>query len=166
MTAQHIINSIEFARKSHQIHGTIANSQLVRVKDLLASVEGSLDWRLSGEVSADQKLKLNLSLVGEIVVPCQRCLEPMKLPLDIESSFILVKDEADIPEDADDSDDFDYLVANAELDVMQLVEDEVLLAIPYAPKHDAKDCPVGEALGDSKKPNPFAVLRDFKVVKN
>jgi len=104
--------------------------------------------------------------VGEIVVPCQRCLEPMKLPLDIESSFILVKDEADIPEDPDDSDDFDYLVANAELDVMQLVEDEVLLAIPYAPKHDAKDCPVGEALGDSKKPNPFAVLRDFKVVKN
>jgi uncharacterized protein len=166
MTAQHIINSLEFARKSLEIRGTISNSQLSRAKDLLANGAGSLDWRLIGDVGADKKPRLHFSLTGDVFVPCQRCLEPMQLALNIESEFILVTDESDIPSEDDDVDEHDYLVADAELDVMQLLEDEVLLAIPYAPKHDEKDCPASLAVTELKAPNPFGALKDFKAVKN
>ena len=166
MTAQHIINSLEFARKSLEIRDTISNSQLTRASDLLANSAGSLDWRLSGSVGSDKKPRLHLSLTGQVFIPCQRCLEPMAFALNIQSEFILVKDESEVPPEEDDVDEHDYLVAEAELDVLQLLEDEVLLALPYAAKHDIKDCPAGVAATELKAPNPFAALRDFKVVKN
>ena len=166
MTAQHIINSLEFARKSLEIRDTIAHSDLQRVKDLLTPETESLDWRLSGEISADKKARLHLSLTGNVAVPCQRCLEPMMIALSISSEFILVKDESEIPPEEDDVEDHDYLVAEAEMDVLQLVEDEILLALPYAPKHEIIDCAVKAEVNERKAPNPFAALRDFKVVKS
>ena len=167
MTAQHIvINSLEFARKSHAIHDTIAASQLMRVKERLASDVGSLDWSLVGGVLSGGEPTLHFELKGTLAASCQRCLEPIQLDLNIKSKFILVKDESEIPVEDEEMDDKDYLVADVEFDVMQLIEDEVLLAIPYAPMHDIKDCPAGDAASELKAPNPFAALKDFKVVKN
>ncbi len=166
MTAQHIINSLEFARKSLEIRDTIAHSDLQRAKDLLTPETESLNWRLSGEVSADKKARLHLTLTGNVAVPCQRCLEPMLIALNISSEFILVKDESEVPPEEDDVEDHDYIVADAGLDVLQLVEDEILLALPYAPKHEINDCAVKAEVNELKAPNPFAALRDFKVVKS
>ena len=166
MTAQHIINSLEFARKSLEIRDIIAHSDLQRAKDLLTPETGSLNWRLSGEFSADKKARLHLTQTGNVGLPCQRCLEPMIIALSISSEFILVKDESEIPPEEDDVEDHDYLVAEADMDVLQLVEDEILLALPYAPKHEIKDCAVKAEVNELKAPNPFAALRDFKVVKS
>jgi uncharacterized protein len=166
MTAQHIINSLEFARKSLEIRDTIAHSDLQRAKDLLTPETESLNWRLSGEFSADKKARLHLTLTGNVGLPCQRCLGPMIIALNISSEFILVKDESEIPPEEDDVEDHDYLVAEADMDVLQLVEDEILLALPYAPKHEIKDCAVKAEVNELKAPNPFAALRDFKVVKS
>ena len=47
-----------------------------------------------------------------------------------------------------------------------MVEDEILLALPYAPKHEIKGCAVNAEVNEPKAPNPFAALRDFKVVKS
>jgi uncharacterized protein len=166
MTAQHIINSLEFARKSLEIRDTIAHSDLQRAKDLLTQESETLNWSLSGEISADKKTRLHLTLTGNVGVPCQRCLGPMLVALNVISEFILVKDESEIPPEEDDVEDHDYLVAEAEMNVLQLVEDEILLALPYAPKHEIKDCAVKAEVNELKAPNPFAALRDFKVVKS
>ena len=166
MTAQHIINSLEFARKSLEIRDTIAHSDLLRAKDLVTPETGILNWRLSGDISADKKARLHLAITGNVGVPCQRCLEPMMMALNVSSDFILVKDESEIPPEEDDIEDHDYLVSEAEMDVLQLVEDEILLALPYAPKHEIKDCAVNAEVNELKAPNPFAALRDFKVVKS
>ena len=167
MTAHNIvINSLEFARKSHAIHDTIAASQLMRLKERLAFDAGSLDWSLVGEVLLGGGLALNFELKGMLTVPCQRCLESIELDLNVKSKFILVKDESEIPLEDEEIDDKDYLVASAEFDVMQLVEDEILLAIPYATMHDIKDCPAKDRLSELKASNPFASLKDFKAVKN
>jgi uncharacterized protein len=167
MTAHNnVINSLEFARKSHAIHDTIAATQLTRLKERLASDAGSLDWSLVGEVLLGGGLALNFELKGMLTVPCQRCLESIELDLNVKSKFILVKDESEIPLEDEEIDDNDYLVASAEFDVMQLVEDEILLAIPYATMHDIKDCPAKDRLSELKAPHPFASLKDFKAVKN
>ena len=166
MTAQHIINGLEFARKSLEIRDTIAHSDLQRAKDLLTNETESLSWRLAGEIGADKKARLHLNVIGNVGVPCQRCLAPMMVDLNINAEFILVKDESEIPPEEDDVEDYDYLVSEAEMDVLQLVEDEILLALPYAPKHEIKDCAVKAEVSELKAPNPFAVLRDFKVVKS
>ena len=88
------------------------------------------------------------------------------MALNINADFVLVSDESEIPSEEDDVEDHDYIVAEAEMDVLQLVEDEILLALPYAPKHEIKDCAVKAEVNALKAPNPFAALRDFKVVKS
>ena len=165
MTAQHIINSLEFARKKLEIHGTIENSQLLRARDLMSSHAGIIEWALSGSVGLDGKSKLTLLIKGVVQMPCQRCLESVNVDLNLKSEFILVRDDSEIPSEDDDVDEYDYLVADAEMDVLALVEDEVLLTLPYAPKHSVKDCSVKSEQLETKAHNPFAALRDFKVVK-
>ncbi len=165
MTAQHIINSLEFARKKLEIHGTIENSQLLRARDLMSSHAGIIEWSLSGSVGLDGKSKLTLLIKCVVQMPCQRCLESVSVDLNLKSEFILVRDDSEIPSEDDDVDEYDYLVADAEMDVLALVEDEVLLTLPYAPKHRVEDCSVKSEQLETKAPNPFAALRDFKVVK-
>jgi uncharacterized protein len=165
MTAQHIINSLEFARKNLVIHDTIQNSQFLRAKDLMSSHDGIVEWTLSGSVGLDGKSKLSLLIKGVVLMPCQRCLGSVSVDLNVKSEFIIVKDESEIPSEDNDLDDFDYLVADPEMDVLSLVEDELLLSLPYAPKHSFEDCSVKSDRIETKAPNPFEALRDFKVVK-
>jgi len=164
MTAQHIINGLEFARKKLEIHGTIENSQLIRARDLMSSHTGIVEWALSGSVGLDGKSKLTLLIKGVVQMPCQRCLESVSVDLNLKSEFILVRDDSEIPSE-DDDDEYDYLVADAEMDILTLVEDEVLLILPYAPKHIVEDCSVKSKQLETKVPNPFTALRHFKVVK-
>jgi uncharacterized protein len=165
MTAQHIINSLEFARKNLAIRGTIKNSELLRAKDLMSSQEGMVEWALSGSEGLDGKSKLSLLIKGAVQMPCQRCLESVSVDLNVRSEFILVRDESAIPSEDDDVDEYDYLVADAEMNVLVMVEDEVLLNLPYAPKHSIEDCSVKAEQLETKAPNPFEALRNFKVVK-
>ena len=169
MPAQTVINSIEFARKALEIHDRIAVSQFSRLRDLLADTAGEVDYRLTGGSNIAGKPVLRLRVQGGLMLPCQRCLEPFEFELDIDSSFIIVADEAEIPmvsEDEEVLDDDDYLVADAQMQVLDLVEDEILLALPYAPRHDPVQCGASGRLDELKKPSPFAVLQGLKTGKN
>ncbi|MGZ8250983.1 MAG: YceD family protein [Methylophilaceae bacterium] len=166
MTAQHIINSIEFARKALEIHDTIAVSQFSRLVDALASYESVLSWQLLGDVNSEGKPVLNLKVQGTLELTCQRCLEPLKFDLDVNSSFIIVASEADLPPEEEDVDEHDYLVADVQMQVAELIEDEVLLALPFSPKHELSICGAKEQVAELKKPNPFAVLQGLKAGKS
>ncbi len=166
MTAQHIINNIEFARKAYEIHDTIADSHLSRLGESLAEVGNQLSWGLVGGVAADSKPWLRLKVVGKLMLCCQRCLEPMQYDLDLESLFFLVPDEGSIPLDEDNLDDQEYLVADEKMQVLDLLEDEILLALPLAPKHDPNECRASGSAEGAVKPNPFDVLKAFKANKS
>jgi uncharacterized protein len=157
------INSIEFARKALEIHDTIRVSQFTRLLDLLDSNAGVIDFQLIGSAAADGSLQLSLKVQGTLLLSCQRCLDPFEFMLDIASSFTLVANEEAIPLSDDEGDDKDYLVEDVNLRVWDLVEDEVLLALPLAPKHSIEKCRAGDKLNELKKPSPFAVLANLKM---
>ncbi len=160
------INNIEFARKALEIHDMIALSQFSRLRETLASDEGTLDCRLMGSVSADGKPRLQLYVQGTLQLSCQRCLEPFEFELDITSSFTIVANEQAIQPESDDHDDEDYLVAETQMQVIELIEDEVLLALPLAPKHIENRCAASGKLNELKKPGPFAALQGLKTGKS
>jgi uncharacterized protein len=61
-----------------------------------------------------------------------------------------------------DNDAEEAMVASHSFDLLEAIEDEILLAIPYAPKHPVGDCQMrqaGEGMGDE---NPFKVLKSLK----
>ncbi len=117
--------------------------------------------RVDGEVRA------------EVAVLCQRCLQPMRLPID--SSFavgvVWSDDEASrLPKYLEP-----YIVEEGLHDIRDLIEDELILCVPYASYHDNEDC-AGEyrqsvardsdAAEGEEKPNPFKVLEQLKPGKH
>lgn len=160
------INSLEFARKALEIHDTIALLQFSRLNDALASPEGMVDYRLIGGSSQDGRLRLQLHVQGGLHLRCQRCLEAFEFDLDIASSFFIVPDESAIPSSEEETDDEDYLVAETQMQVINFIEDEILLALPLAPKHETGHCGGDSKLNELKSANPFAVLQGLKTGKS
>ena len=92
-------------------------------------------------------------------------MAPLEFEIGSQSVLVLAKTE----EQADEIDELladesiDVIVGSRSFSIVELIEDEALLAIPLAPKHEiCPDGTVAESLAGSKKPSPFAVLQGLK----
>ena len=156
-----VIDSCEFAREGRDLVGELAVADLPRLADVLAENVGVLSCRLSGGRGEDGKLFLLLEVEGELCLKCQRCLGPLPYPLSIVSRLQLVPPGAPWPDEALADDAADAIEALSEQPVLSLIEDEVLLALPVAPRHEACALPAsGDLLG--RVASPFSALARLK----
>ncbi|OHC67477.1 MAG: hypothetical protein A3H93_19845 [Rhodocyclales bacterium RIFCSPLOWO2_02_FULL_63_24] len=155
-----IIDCLEFARSGGVLERSVGLSELPRLADLLATTAGLLAVRLEGWRDDEGKSWLQLDIAGEPVLSCQRCLGGVKFPLSIRSRLQLIGPGEDWPDDDLVDDEADAIDAEKALAVLSLIEDEVLLALPIAPRHEQCESPSANAseLGSS----PFAALAAFK----
>jgi uncharacterized protein len=167
-----------FTRSGGSLRGNAALSDFPRVaRDCVDGGTGKVvAWSASGELrsSADEPPKLLLHLTVGAVLPltCQRCLEPVATAIAVDQWFRFVPDE-DTADAQDDESAEDLLVESAQFDLRELVEDELVLAMPLIPNHEV--CPTAPRLSASDlgfdevsepKPNAFAVLGQLKTGKN
>ena len=160
-----VINNIEFAQKALEIHDIISLLQFSRVQDLLAHADGQLACSLRGGKDSNKVAYLQLKVLGNVALTCQRCLQPFEHEIKVDTHFLLVRDESEMPAPEEEGDDEDYLPIQAEMHVLDLIEDEVLLALPIAPKHKEGACTNENNIETYKKPNPFAKLALLKSKK-
>ncbi|CAG0968738.1 Large ribosomal RNA subunit accumulation protein YceD [Methylophilaceae bacterium] len=160
-----VINNIEFAQKALEIHDIIPLLQFSRLGDSLASTSGELDCRLSGGKGVNNIAYLQLQVQGRLQLVCQRCLQPLVHDLSVDVRYVLVRNESEMPAPEDESDDEDYLPVETEMPVLELIEDEVLLALPIAPRHEDGQCASENKIDEYRKPNPFAKLEALKSKK-
>jgi uncharacterized protein len=81
-------------------------------------------------------LELQMDLKGSVTVPCDRCLQPLSLPIDMEEE-VIVK----FGEEEDLESEVIVLKESAyEIDIEQLLFEFVQLALPLRKVHDEKDC--------------------------
>ncbi len=160
---QMVIDGPEFARRGNRTGGKVAVAGLLRVAEYLASGDGALDCAVQGGRSEDGSghFELRLTLSGELQLRCQRCLEAMCFPLRLEKRLRLVMPGAEWPEEDVENEGFDAIPASREMVVGLLIEDEVLLALPIAPRHEVCGTPVMKDM--QQDASPFAVLRKLKV---
>lgn len=127
-----------------------------------------VDWQAHGEIRTAlggmSQVWLRLKVTAAFPMECQRCLTPVDVPLEVDREFRFVADEA-TAEALDDESEEDLLALSREFDLHELIEDELLMALPVVPKHDECPTPVQLASSDedfeaanSDKPNPFAAL--------
>ena len=93
-------------------------------------------------------------------VCCQRCLEGIDYPVRIRSLLELVGNEEELTQEEIEDDSKDFLTARKELDVAELVEDEIILDLPTAPRHES--CVLPDAGAQPEKESPFSALRSLK----
>jgi len=161
-----------FAKDGASLRGTWPLESLERLAaSVLPGSAPSLPavaWRMVGELrsakGSEPELWLHVSASAEVVLECQRCLKPMTEALRAERSFLFVSGE-DAAAELDAKSEDDVLALTRALDARELVEDELLLALPIVPRHDV--CPdplpvVEDDLPEAEKPNPFAKLAALK----
>ena len=183
-----------FAGQATALRGEVAGPAALRefprladgVPDLAAGLPDQMlvHWHARGELrtapgGAPQNW-LHLEAGATLPQTCQRCLQPVAVPLAFERAYRFVADEAEAEREDVDAEE-DLLVINRQFDLLELVEDELLMELPLVARHD--ECPVdlpmaaqtadfvdeSTALGDGAepgkpaKPNPFAVLASLKL---
>lgn len=155
-----IIDCLEFARSSRSLSCAVALNELPRLADILAGDAGALTVALNGYRDDEGKLWLDLKISGELVVCCQRCLGGVTFPVNIESHLQLIASGEAWPDDELADDSSDAIAAGSELGLLPLMEDEILLALPIAPRHEHCESPGATALKQGA--SPFAALAALK----
>jgi uncharacterized protein len=154
------IDSARFCKENQTLSGVFAPADLPRLAaEVLADSSFSVAWQAKGE-SPDF---LELSLQSTVQLKCQRCLDSMEEPIDVVYRFEFVKDEDAAQAYDEESDELDALVHSRQFDLQELIEDEMLMALPLVSLHEA--CPTAGAvafLPKDEKPNPFAALKNLK----
>ncbi len=165
MFARHFIDSLDFARQGRELCGEIAVAETPRLQDLLASRQGTLNYIVRGMLGRDGNPLLELKLEGSCQLRCQRCLAEMTYPVILVSHLLLVpKNELD--DFFDEEAEMDCIAADTHLDVLEMIEEEILLSLPFAPKHPIGVCQNAVEKLISAEKNPFSVLSRLKRIDN
>jgi len=160
MSQRIVIDSLGFAREARSLQGELPIGNLTRTLDMLADSAGNLTYRVEGRVGSRNRAQLLLQIEGVLSVCCQRCLEGIEFPLVVNSVLEFVGDEEDLTQEEIEDDSKDFLPAQNEIDVVALIEDEVILNLPPAPRHESCALPFsGQGTG---KVSPFLALNGFK----
>ncbi|MCL4798351.1 MAG: DUF177 domain-containing protein [Burkholderiales bacterium] len=146
------IDGLEFARASATRSGVLDPARLPRLK-ALGCRSAELRYTLRGGTSAQGKPMLLVEAAGALELTCQRCLEALRLPVDVCTELELATSQEAI--DAAD-DDVDRVLATRSMPIAELVEDEVILALPMVPMHAR--CNAAAHRGRAARPSPFAGL--------
>ena len=163
MSARAVIDSLEFARTGQQMQGEVTVAQLTRLADSLFDAGGYLKFTLAGSCDARRRPRLNLKVEGEVNLRCQRCLGSLAYPVAVESSLLVLTPDAG--GETAGIDDLDGVPANPGIEVRVLIEDEVLLAIPIAPRHSEGQCSAAVNTTRDHAASPFAALAPLSPIK-
>ena len=133
--------------------------------------DAAVHWQARAELrpqtGAEDQIWLHLSAQASVPLTCQRCMAAVSTPLEVDQWYRFVESE-EVAMAEDDESEEDLLVMLPQFDLLTLIEDELLMALPLVPMHES--CPVtpvfsagDPAVGvEQAKPNPFAVLGQLK----
>jgi len=204
--AAFLIDAFDFVRQpGREAQGSVALEDLERLVEDLPIQDSDAHWHAKSERGPLGQPLIRLTIDAEVVLECQRCLQDFTLPLHSEAVLHIVKTEAQLNVDdivreseSDDESDEDEVVASdlpervlgsARFNLLEQVEDELILCVPYVPRHDV--CPeplvapasvsedldadgqeelndAGEVVdgAERKRRSPFAALAQLKTRKS
>lgn len=162
-------NLVYLGKKAEGITPIVKFTRLI--SDLPQQSETSVEWQVTGFKDQFGRSFLDVIVKAAPVLCCQRCMGMFSYPVETNSRLMLVYSEEELhqPESENESPDdwAEPILAVSSLDVLELIEDELILALPYVPKHES--CTT-DALEKSRasngsndvEPSPFNILSQLK----
>jgi uncharacterized protein len=151
-------------------HGSLPLAAMARLRDSLAATAGMVTFDL--EFGRDDLGVAHLHVRADAALPltCQRTLETFELPVHIDTRLGLITQEAE--ESALPTGYEPLLTSDGTLRLADVIEDELILALPVIPVKPGALPQVHGGWTDSEepkeavRPNPFAALQKIKVSKS
>ncbi|WP_066568175.1 DUF177 domain-containing protein [Snodgrassella sp. CFCC 13594] len=159
-----LIDTAAFTQGRQIVSGNISLAQLderVWSHELLANRDDEIRYRINGGIDRWQRPFFDIDIEGVVQLVCQRCLKPVSHTLHDQTQVVLFANEQQLDEAMTADDAPEGILWMPEINLKTLVEDQLLMAIPFAPRHD--DC--DNALltrANQDQANPFAQLAGLK----
>lgn len=153
-----------------------------RLAEMLEATDGDVEIHLHFHTDLQGTKRIDGAVQATLMVQCQRCLKPLPLPVDTQFAAAVVwsDDEAGrVPKDLEP-----YIVGEEPQDIRDLIEDELIISVPYACYHDEGACvaegydsllagnaaaeladvesPASPGANEKTRENPFKVLEQLK----
>jgi uncharacterized protein len=134
-------DAFKLAASHSELKGSIEPDTLERLEDRIADAlagagGGWIDWSIRGAADEQGRPAITVSIEGSVPLECQRCLGLLEQPVQQSTMLLLARNEAELLH-LDEVSEHEVVLANAPLDPIALVEDELLLTLPFAPRHEA-----------------------------
>lgn len=158
------LNLLRLAKAGDRLEGVLNLDLMQRATSLLKRPGGDVSYCLSFETDAEGRIIISIEIAAELEMSCQRCLQPMRVAVVRETDLAAVKDKAALEGLAAKYEPL-LLAEQGQVSLIDLLEDELILAIPLAPLHEPEDCSASEDLERIRaegKPSPFAELAKLK----
>jgi uncharacterized protein len=156
------IDPIRLADEGARLRGVLLGSSMPRLRELTLSADRPVAVELQFERTAQGVRRMRGTIRTQVDMTCRRCQKPLKIEIVAQPLFMLLQSGEAEPEEGE------ILIVEGPLSLIELVEDELLLAMPMIPGHAEGECELAfpmttDKVSESKKKtNPFAELRGFK----
>lgn len=171
------LDVMAFAEEAAQLSAqeTVGQHQRLMAETQGRGPELPVAWSAQGELRnpghVQPEVWLHLQARTSLPMTCQRCLAAVDVAVEVDRSFRFVADESTAAAHDDESEE-DLLAISRTFDLVELVEDELLMALPVAPRHEVCPDPVPMAASDpgfeaaaTARESPFAQLARLKSGK-
>jgi uncharacterized protein len=169
------IDPWHFAEIGKELTGHVSLTNLPRLKGILLDLEGEAEVLLRFNKGKSRQVRITGHVKADLKQECQRCLEPVTISVESDVDVVVVEgyEEAELL-----AEELEPLLAgDKRIRLTEVVEDELLLALPQVPMHPEDECKAAyenyegspeQAAEEEveKKSNPFAVLKDLKSKPN
>lgn len=155
------INFLELARESRELTGEFKLSDCERLRGMVVERRGVVTFRIKGSKDEHGRPQVLVELNGTLKLVCQRCLAPFNYPLRHSATMLLAADREELA--SWDEELVETMLADRPVDRFEWLEDELLLSLPYAPRHAEGECET-LSIAEPKRmaDKPLAVLQVLK----
>ena len=160
------IEPLRLAELGRVLQGRLPLSRFRRLGESLVTTDGDAEVLLEFGTDEQGRPMVQGNVATELMLRCQRCLEPMALSLDLPVRLALVQSEA---QEQNLPPGFEALVVGKKPSLLaDIVEDELLLGLPLVPMHGPQECrpardyEVDAGEGTAQSHSPFEVLAKLK----
>ena len=170
------VDPFRLATREEHLQGSIPLKQMKRLISALSSDEGDVFIDVVFSVDINRVTQLSGQIKTDAKLICQRCMGEMDLPIALDFELAFVRSEAEmerLPEGYEAT-----LIEDTPVMLSDIIEDEILLALPAIPKHLDENC---SSDADTKawnsqtkhetdtesieRENPFDILASLKTDK-
>ncbi|PWW09977.1 23S rRNA accumulation protein YceD [Mangrovibacter plantisponsor] len=162
------LDPVRTAQKRLDYQGIYTPEQAARVAESVVSVDSDVECEMSFAIDNQRLAVITGDAKVSVTLTCQRCGNTF--PHQVHTTYcfspVVSDEQAEALPEA-----YEPIEVNefGEIDLLAMVEDEIIIALPVVPVHDSEHCEVseadmvfGELPAEAEKPNPFAVLASLK----
>ena len=159
-----------FADVGKEVSGRVKLLEMPRLAKLLADSDGEAEFIFSFQRGEKKRVHITGTVRAQLVLECQRCMYAVNYQVNNEINLVVVEGSLEAEQLPDKYDPL--LAEDNRIRLQDVVEEELLLAMPQVPMHAESECTKADqnmvqphkaaGEGETSEPNPFAVLAELK----